>query len=139
MGGIQRILIAGAAAGFVAVVLDWLINAWLFHDYQKRTPATWRPEGPKQYLQSTAATFLTGFTFAAFYSWTGGVQLAGTLHWLAAGLLFGLGCWMALVLPLLLSIAIFVNLHRGVVAGLLIDWLLISLAAGAICSRMLSS
>ncbi|HEX9637507.1 MAG TPA: hypothetical protein VGB99_08240 [Acidobacteriota bacterium] len=133
----RGILIAGAAAGFVAVVLDWLINAWLFHDYQKRTPSTWRAEGPKQYLLSMAATFGSGFTYAIFYAWTGGVHLGGELHWLAAGLLFGLGCWMALALPIVLSLAIFVNLHRGCVVGLLLDWLLISLAAGAICSRFL--
>ena len=135
--GMRQILLAGAAAGFVAVVLDWIVNAWLFHAYQKRTPATWRPEGPKQYLLSMAATFFSGLTYAIFFAWTGGVHLAGSMHWLAAGLLFGLGCWMALALPILLSIGIFVNLHRGVVIGLLLDWLLISLAAGAICSRFL--
>jgi len=42
-----------------------------------------------------------------------------------SGLLFGFGCWAALALPVLLSIAIVVNLHRGVIAGLLLNWLLV--------------
>ena len=46
-------------------------------------------------------------------------------------------CWMALALPLVLSLSVFINLHRGVVIGLLIDWLFLSVSFGIVCSAVM--
>jgi hypothetical protein len=56
---------------------------------------------------------------------------------LIAGLLFGLACFTALTLPVLLSDAIFVNFHRGFVVGSVVSSLLTCLACGAICALLM--
>jgi hypothetical protein len=38
-----KALAAGAVAGIAANATGHLITGWLFHRYQSRTPASWRP------------------------------------------------------------------------------------------------
>ena len=131
--GYGRILIAGAASAFAALVIAWVVIAWLFHDYEKLTPASWRPEGPREYFLSSCVTLASGFAFAVLFAMTGSSLTSRIGHWLPAGLLFGLAGFVALPLPVILSQAIFVNLHRGFVAGLLLNSLLFCLTSGVIC------
>ena len=65
-----------------------------------------------------------------FFSLTDGFHALVGKGWLLQGGLFGVLCWADLGAPVLFSIALFVNLHRGVVVGLLLDWLLVSLFSG---------
>jgi hypothetical protein len=135
--GIGRVLVAGAASGVSALVISYVTIAWLFHDYQKRTPATWRPEGPREYTLSSLVSLASGFAFAVLFAMTGQVLVSRVGHWLPAGLLFGLAGFTALALPVLLSDAIFVNLHRGFVVGAILNSLLTSLACGVICAGLM--
>ncbi|MEO8741474.1 MAG: hypothetical protein ABI537_17480 [Casimicrobiaceae bacterium] len=73
---------------------------------------------------------LAALMVALFFSLTGGVTAVAGAGWAVNGLLFGLLCWAALGAPVLCSLALFVNLHRGVVVGLVLDWLLVALLAG---------
>jgi len=132
---LTRILFAGALAGVLGVLTSWLVTGVAFHPYQRLTPATWRAtEGPRQYAFASGATVLAAVMIVLFFSLTGGVHaLAGT-GWLLQGLCFCFLCWAALGAPVLFSIALFVNVHRGVVVGLLLDWLLVSLLAGAVAA-----
>ena len=128
---LTKIFFAGALAGVLGVLTSWLVTGVAFHPYQRLTPATWRAtEGPRQYALASGATLLAALMIVLFFSLTGGLHaLAGT-GWLLQGFLFGALCWAALGVPVLFSIALFVNVHRGVVVGLLLDWLLVSLLAG---------
>ena len=137
---IPTALLAGAGAGVVSVFTSWLITGVLFHPYQRLTPATWRPvEGPRQYALASGITVSAALAISLLFALTGGVQPLIGSRWLANGLAFGALCWAALALPILSSVAVFVNLHRGVVVGLLLDWLLVSLLAGAATARVLVS
>jgi hypothetical protein len=136
--GVGRILMAGAASAVTAFVIEWVVIAWLFHDYQKLTPATWRPEGPREYALSSCLTLFSGFAFAVLFAMTGSTLTARVGHWLPAGLLFGLACFVALPLPGILAQAIFVNLHRGFVAGTLLNSLLFCVASGVICAMLIA-
>lgn len=128
---LTKILLAGAVAGLVGILTSWLVTGIAFHPYQRRTPATWRTtEGPRQYALASGATVLAALMIALFFGLTGGVPALVGATWVVNGLVFGLLCWAALGVPVLGSIAVFVNLHRGVVVGLLLDWLLVSLLAG---------
>ena len=129
---IVRMLVAGTAAGVLSILTSWLVTGTLFHRFQALTPATWRPnEGSREYTASSAfnlvATLMLTFLFAA----TGGVHAWDLGSPLLNGLLFGVLAWIALALPLLLSQAVFVNVHRGVTTGLALDWLLLCLWTGA--------
>jgi len=119
-----RLVIAGAVGGFLSIFTSWLITGHVFHRFQRLTPETWRPEGPKQYALSTLMQTLEGAAVGVFFYATGGISTAGPGGWLVRGFLFGGLGWLALVCPTILGSAIYVRLHRGVVAGLLLDSLL---------------
>ena len=126
-----RILLAGLISGVVGVFASWLITGTLFHPFQARTPQTWRAsEGAANYAAAGGLTVVAAFVITVFYAATGGVD--GVSGAIANGLCFGLLCWAALALPVTLSFAIFVNISKGVVTGLLLDWLVVSLVAGGI-------
>src|SRR5579862_7781145 len=127
---IPRTLAAGSLSGLMAVAIGGVIHGWLFHDFQRHTPDTWRQEGPMHIALGSAALFLSGITYAFFFAPLGSMVMYSITHWVTVGVIFGIGCWAALALPLILSISVFVNLHRGVVLGLLIEWLLISITSG---------
>jgi hypothetical protein len=113
----------------VSIFTSWLITGVLFHRYQRLTPATWRPEGPRQYALASGLNMLAAVMLALFFVATGGVPSITGGDWLANGMLFGALSWAALPAPILLSVALFVNLNRGVLMGLLLDWLIVSLLA----------
>jgi hypothetical protein len=126
-----RILLAGLMSGVIGVFTSWLITGMLFHPFQARTPQTWRPsEGPRQYAAASGLTILAALVITAFFAATGGLH--GVTGPITNGVYFGFLCWVALALPVILTSAIFVNLHQVFVAGLLLDWLVLSLVAGGI-------
>jgi hypothetical protein len=122
-------LMAGAVAGVGSIFTSWLVTGVLFHPFQRHTPAIWRPEGPRQYALASAINVLASLVIAQFFAMTDGVASLAGAGWLANGLLFGALCWAAIGAPVLLSVAVFVNVHRGVVMGLLLDWLVVGLLA----------
>lgn len=132
MGIVTRVVVAGSIAGVAGIFSSWLITGVLFHSFQRLTPNTWRPEeGAKQYAGASALTVLAAFVVSVFFAATGGVHAWSMAPGIANGLLFGLLCWAAFAFPVVLSVALFVNLHRGFVLGLVLDWLVVSLFAGA--------
>jgi hypothetical protein len=128
---LTRLLLAGALAGLAGTMTSWLVTGNLFHRFQARTPATWRPtEGYTQYTLASVATLIAAVLIALMYGMTGGIAALDGAGWLVGGLAFGFVSWVALTAPVLCSMALFVNLHRGMVIGLLLDWLLVALLAG---------
>ncbi|HVP40198.1 MAG TPA: hypothetical protein VMS93_13555 [Candidatus Saccharimonadales bacterium] len=118
---LARVVVAGAVGGFLSILTSWLITGTLFHRFQRRTPETWRPEGPRQYALSSLIQVLAGAAVGVLFFATGGVARLGVTSWLPAGLLFGSLAWLALACPAHAINAVYVKLHRGVVVGLLLD------------------
>jgi hypothetical protein len=128
---------AGAASAITSLLIAYVVIAWLFHDYQKLTPGTWRAEGPREYALSSLVYLISGFGFAILFAMTGTTLTSRIGHWLPAGLIFGLICFLALPLPIILADAIFINVHRGFVIGTLLNSLLTCLACGVICAALI--
>ena len=127
-------IIAAVAAGFASAVVSGLITGWLFHPFQRHTPGTWRAtEGPKQYAAASALTFVSAVLVVLLFELVGN-YLPVNGSWLMRGAAFGLLCWGALAAPVLLSVALFVNWHRGFVIGILLDWLLVALISSSIAA-----
>jgi hypothetical protein len=118
---LMRLVIAGAVGGFLSIFTSWLITGNLFHRYQRLTPETWRPEGPKQYGLSSVLQILQGAALGVLFFATGGMSALPGAAWPLRGLVFGALAWLALACPVILGTAIYVKLHRGVVVGLLLD------------------
>ena len=129
-----RIVLAGAAGGFVSIFTSWAITGALFHRFQRLTPETWRPEGPKQYALSSVIQILAGAAVGVLYFATGGASRLGATSWPGSGLLFGLLVWLAAACPVHLINAVYVKVHRGVVTGMLLDSLIGLLIVGCACA-----
>lgn len=133
----ERVILAGVVAGLLGVCASWLLTGVLFHPFQARTPETWRRgEGGVHYAAASGLTLLAALAVSTLVALTGGVHVASGA--VSGGALFGALCWIALALPVLLSIGVFVNVHRGVVAGLLLEWLVTSAVAGAAAGWLLA-
>jgi hypothetical protein len=137
-----RIGMACGACAVVAVIVGAALQAGAFHSFQKLTPGTWRTEGSRQWVCSTVGRVLGGLAFPFMYVYTGmpqGVTFASDSSlWIEAGLKFGVLAWAAVGLPQTISTAAAVNFHRNFVIGLLLDWLLVCLACGLICTKVLT-
>ena len=123
-------LMGGAIGGVLSIFTGYLFMGVLFHRFQAHTPSTWRSEGPKQYALSSAFIVLSSVGLGLLFALTGGVTPARGSSWWLQGLAFGSLCWVALPLPSILSMALFVNFHRGFIVGALLD----SLAACVLTS-----
>ena len=134
---LMRIILAAVISAVVGIAVDWLVSLKLFHRYRSRTPDTYRPAARRRPALMWSAIILAAFTYAIFFAVTGGIGWLNVTQWVRIGILFGIGCWMALALPLVLSLSVFVNLHRGVVIGLLVDWLLLSISFGIVCAAVM--
>lgn len=131
---LARLLLAGAVGGFMGIFTSWLIIGSLFHRYQRLTPETWRPEGPVQYAWSSLVLVLGGAAVGLLYFLAGGLTNVGQVGWVARGLLFGGVVWLAVACPIHVITAIYVRLHRGHVAGALLDSLVGLLLVGCACA-----
>ena len=133
---ILRVVLAGLGAGVVGICASWLLTGVVFHPFQARTPGTWRAdEGAAQYAAASALTLFAALAVSTLVALTGGAHLfAGRA---IDGAMLGALCWGAIALPVLLSVALFVNVHRGVITGLLTEWLITSAVAGAASGWML--
>ena len=122
-------LAAGVVAGILSNVTGYVITGRLFHPYQARTPNTWRAaESYALYLYSAGVRTLACIGIAFLY----GALFASTS--ISGAAAFGVGVWAITVAPVVVEVALFVNWHRGFVAGLLLDWLVVCvLASVAAC------
>lgn len=128
-----RALAAGGIAGLIGIMTSWLITGVVVHPLQAETPNTWRPtEGPAQYAAASALTVLAALIVSCFFSLTGGIHIASVHAGVMNGITFGALCWAALAVPVLVSMSLFVNIRRGFVLGLILDWLLVSVIAGGV-------
>jgi len=131
-----RVLLAGLGAGIIGIAASWLLTGVLFHPFQARTPETWRrEEGAAQYAASSGLTLFAALAVSVLVALTGGAHLF--VGHAVDGAVLGALCWGAIALPVLLSMGLFVNVHRGVITGLLTEWLITSTVAGAACGWML--
>jgi hypothetical protein len=106
----------GAIMGLIlSATTSYLITGRLFHPFQQKTAATWRPESWRHHLFAMLLQGAAGAGLGWLFAREGAPPV---------GLgLFGLGAavWMVLVACILIQ-ALYVNWHRGFVVGLVLDW-----------------
>ena len=123
------LFLKGLLLGIYALVIDYLFVGVIFHSYQRLTPQTWRPEGPRSYTVATIVDILFGVGFAFFFAY----YHAGLgIDSLGSAVVAGLILWALFTLPVLLSTGIFVNWHNMVWLGLVLDWLVIICGVSAL-------
>ena len=106
----------GAVSGLVlGATTSFLITGKLFHPFQARTPATWRPESWRQHVLALLLHLVGGADLGWLYSLSGAPRLGSSLLQLMAA------AWLVIAACLLIH-ALYVNWHPGFVLGLVIDW-----------------
>ncbi len=117
-------------AGIVSNVTGYVITGRLFHPYQAKTPDTWRAaESYAHYLYSAGVRVLACIGIAFLYGLlAGSTAVFGSASIMGAAV-FGFSLWAVTVVPVVIEAALFVNWHRGFVAGLLLDWLIVCVIA----------
>jgi hypothetical protein len=123
----------GAISGLIlSATTSFLITGRLFHPYQKRTAATWRPESWRHHLFAMLLQSMAGAGIGWLFSAAGAPTVGFALFEL------GLGVWMALVACILIQ-ALYVNWHAGFIVGLVLDWTVfiagVLLACAALSAR----
>lgn len=131
-----RILLAALISGVGGIFASWLITGTIFHPFQARTPQIWRAsEGAVQYAAASGLTVLCALLITVLFAATGGLN--GVVGPITNGVYFGFLCWIAVAVPVTLSSAVFINIDKGVVIGLLLDWLTVCLLAGGVAGWLL--
>ena len=125
-----KVVAAGSVAGVLANVTGYLVTGRLFHQFQAKTPGTWRiAESWTHYQYAAAVRIGACIAIAILYAAVGNLLPSIADSTLARGTGFGILLWTTTVLPLVLEVSIFVNWHRGFVWGLLLDWLIVCIIA----------
>jgi hypothetical protein len=106
----------GAISGLLlGATTSFLITGRLFHPFQAKTPATWRPESWRQHVLALLLHMIAGASLGLLFMLSGSPSFDWTLAKLMAA------AWAAIASCLLMH-ALYVNWHAGFVIGILIDW-----------------
>jgi hypothetical protein len=132
MNMLRAALAPGLIAGVMSIFTSWILMGGIFHRFQRETPATWRPEGPRSYalasLLHIASAIGVSCLFVLMVRFNVGIFAEGFCR----HLLFGFCLWLAIALPMIVESAVFVRIHPLVVVGRLLDWLVTSLLASVV-------
>ena len=122
MHTIRDALVPGLIAGVLSIFTSWLWMGLIFHRFQRETPETWRPEGPRSYAGASLLHMLAAIGVACLLTLMVRFNVAVFTTGYSGSFCFALCVWGALALPILLESALFIRLHRLVVVGQLLDW-----------------
>ncbi len=95
----------------------------VFHRYQRATPETWRPEGPRNYALSSLVRVLSAVAISILYVLVARFHVGFFADGIVGALRFAAVIWIALAAPVAIEAAIYVRMHSMVVLGQVIDWL----------------
>ncbi len=115
-------------------LVQWFFTGFLFHKYQKATPAAWRKEDNSSYVASIIISLVFAFLFTTLiYLWK---SKYGPVN-IFEGMKFGIICWAAFSLTIETTNAIYVNYSRMFVAGKCLSSLVEYVIAGAVAAGLL--
>ena len=123
MNTFHSAIVPGLIAGVISIFTSWLWMGVIFHRFQKETPGTWRPEGTRSYILSSALGFVTAIGVACLFTLIVRFNVGIFAIGFQGALLFAIAIWLVLALPILLESAVYINLHPLVVVGQLINWM----------------
>ncbi len=133
----MHFLAAAFCAALASAVFNFLFQSVIFSRYRLHTPATWRVASRRNFGLAILGDVIFGVAFAGFFEITGGIGRMNVREWVRMGVYFGAGAWVAIAMPLLFTISVVVNFHRGVLTGALLSWLCACTAAGVISAFFL--
>ncbi len=132
MTTLRAAIVPGLIAGVVSILSSWFWMAVVFHRYQRATPETWRPEGPRNHALSAIVRVFSAIAISFLYVLVARFHVGFFADGIVGALRFAAIIWIALAAPVAIEAAIYVRLHSMVVVGQVIDWLTTVVLACAI-------
>lgn len=129
MNTLRAALVPGLIAGIISIFTSWILMGGIFHQYQKETPQTWRPEGARSYTLASLFHVFTAIAIACLFSLVVRFNVAIFASGFLGSVLFAICIWGAMALPIIVESAVFVRIHRLVTVGRLLDSLTTALLA----------
>ena len=129
MNTLRAAIVPGLIAGIVSIFTSWFWMGLVFHRYQRATPETWRPEGPRNYALSSLVRVLSAIAISALYVLVARFHVGFFDDGMVGALRFAALIWIALSAPVAIEAAIYVRMHSMVVLGQVIDWLTTTILA----------
>jgi Protein of unknown function (DUF1761) len=132
MNTLRAALVPGIVAGIISIFASWFWMGCVFHSYQRATPETWRPEGPRNYVLSSVVRLLAAIAIAFVYVLIARFHVAIFSEGIIGALRFAIVAWIAFVAPVAVEAALYIRLHSMVVLGQVLDWLTTCILACAV-------
>jgi Protein of unknown function (DUF1761) len=139
MNTLRAAIVPGLIAGVVSLFTSWFWMGFVFHRYQRATPETWGPEGPRNYVLSSLVRVVSAIAISFLYVLVARFQVGFFADGIVAALRFAAVLWIALAAPVAIEAAIYVRMHSMVVVGQVLDWLTTVALACAITSVWISA
>jgi len=132
MNTLRAAIVPGLIAGVISILSGWFWMGLVFHGYQRATPETWRPEGPRHYALSSVVRVFSAIAISFLYVLVARFHTGFFADGIVGALRFAAVCWIALAAPVAIEAAIYVRMHSMVVVGQVLDWLTTAVLACAI-------
>ena len=132
MNTLRAAIVPGLIAGVVSLFTSWFWMGLVFHRYQRATPETWGPEGPRNYALSSLVRVFSAVAISFLYVLVARFHVDFFADGMAGALRFAAVIWIALAAPVAIEAAIYVRMHSMVVVGQVLDWLTTAVLACAI-------
>ena len=132
MNTLSAAIVPGLIAGVVSLFTSWFWMGLVFHRYQRATPETWGPEGPRNYALSSLVRVVSAIAISFLYVLVARFHVDFFADGMAGALRFAAVIWIALAAPVAIEAAIYVRMHSMVVVGQVLDWLTTVVLACAI-------
>jgi hypothetical protein len=129
MNTLRAALVPGLISGVISIFTSWLLMGGIFHQYQKETPQTWKPEGAQSYTIASLLHVFSALAIACLFTLVVRFNVAMFASGFLGSVLFAICIWVAIALPIIVESAVFVRIHRLVTVGRLLDTLTTSLLA----------
>ena len=139
MNTLRAAIVPGLIAGVVSILTGWFWMGLVFHRYQRATPETWRPEGPRNHALSSVVRVFSAIAISFLYVLVARFHTGFFADGIIGALRFAAVCWIALAAPVAIEAAIYVRMHSMVVVGQVLDWLTTAVLACAITFLWISA
>ena len=112
MNTLRAAIVPGLIAGIVSIFTSWFWMGLVFHRYQRATPETWRPEGPRNYALSSLVRVLSAIAISALYVLVARFHVGFFADGMVGALRFAALIWIALSAPVAIEAAIYVRMFH---------------------------
>src|SRR5438094_10391637 len=99
MNTLRAAIVPGLIAGVVSIFTSWFWMGLVFHRYQRATPETWRPEGPRNYALSGLIRVLSAVAISIIYVLVARFHGSFFDDGIAGALRCAAALWIALAAP----------------------------------------